>query len=333
MVATPMPKSEGARERVSGFRPENPIEIGGLFVWPPKPLAIARFLFGFPGFLWPWEILFFGIAFVAWIIFFPDQISAKHISWHSALGLFAFNCSVQVAFVSVWHVRLYVQQIQGMEYKYNPRWLSVGNKTFLFKNQLWDNIFWTFASAVPIVTGYEILTVWLHANGFVRTVSWQSAPIYCSALLLLTPFWLSIHFYATHRLIHLEPLYRYVHYIHHKNINIGPWSGVAMHPIEHLIYFSGAALFWIVPSHPVHSFLTLVHLVLGSTLGHHGFDRVRVSKRSYAGTGHYWHYLHHKLFKVNYGDPLVPLDRWLGTFHDGTDQAQEKLRKRITSLR
>jgi sterol desaturase/sphingolipid hydroxylase (fatty acid hydroxylase superfamily) len=36
-------------------------------------------------------------------------------------------------------------------------------------------------------------------------------------------------------------------------------------------------------------------------------------------TDNYYHYLHHKFFRVNFGDPLlIPLDRLFGTFHDGT---------------
>jgi sterol desaturase/sphingolipid hydroxylase (fatty acid hydroxylase superfamily) len=46
-------------------------------------------------------------------------------------------------------------------------------------------------------------------------------------------------------------------------------------------------------------------------------------------TDHYTHYLHHKYFEVNYGDGLVPLDKLFGTFHDGSDEAEEALNKRV----
>jgi sterol desaturase/sphingolipid hydroxylase (fatty acid hydroxylase superfamily) len=43
-----------------------------------------------------------------------------------------------------------------------------------------------------------------------------------------------------------------------------------------------------------------------------------LGKSSFA-TDNYYHYLHHKFFRVNFGDPLlIPLDRFFGTFHDGT---------------
>jgi sterol desaturase/sphingolipid hydroxylase (fatty acid hydroxylase superfamily) len=40
------------------------------------------------------------------------------------------------------------------------------------------------------------------------------------------------------------------------------------------------------------------------------------------------HFLHHKYVTVNYGADAVPLDRWFGTFHDGTDEAQAAMNKR-----
>jgi hypothetical protein len=32
--------------------------------------------------------------------------------------------------------------------------------------------------------------------------------------------------------MHFEPIYKYVHSLHHKSYNPGPWSGLSMHPIE-----------------------------------------------------------------------------------------------------
>ena len=40
---------------------------------------------------------------------------------------------------------------------------------------------------------------------------------------------------------------------------------------------------------------------------------------------YYAHYLHHKYFEVNYADGMVPLDKWFGSFHDGTPEAHEAM--------
>jgi sterol desaturase/sphingolipid hydroxylase (fatty acid hydroxylase superfamily) len=43
---------------------------------------------------------------------------------------------------------------------------------------------------------------------------------------------------------------------------------------------------------------------------------------------YYAHYLHHKYFEVNYSDGMVPLDKWFGSFHDGTPESHEAMKAR-----
>jgi sterol desaturase/sphingolipid hydroxylase (fatty acid hydroxylase superfamily) len=42
----------------------------------------------------------------------------------------------------------------------------------------------------------------------------------------------------------------------------------------------------------------------------------------------YAHYLHHKYFEVNYGDALIPLDKWFGTWHDGSSEGEVRMQER-----
>merc|ERR1719229_466667 len=67
--------------------------------------------------------------------------------------------------------------------------------------------------------------------------------------MLFIPYWRDFHFYWIHRMMHKwnwtvfgidggEMLYKYAHSLHHKSYNTGPWSGLSMHPIEHLLYYS-----------------------------------------------------------------------------------------------
>ncbi|WP_353816990.1 hypothetical protein [Mesorhizobium sp.] len=54
-------------------------------------------------------------------------------------------------------------------------------------------------------------------------------------------------------MLHWGPLYNYVHSLHHRNVNVGPWSGMSMHPIEHIIYMSSVVIHVVLPSHPIPS--------------------------------------------------------------------------------
>jgi sterol desaturase/sphingolipid hydroxylase (fatty acid hydroxylase superfamily) len=101
-----------------------------------------------------------------------------------------------------------------------------------------------------------------------------------------------------------------------------------MHPIEHLLFFSAVILFWLIPSHPVHIVRLLQAMALGPSLSHLGFGRVVLGRSRSLGTEDYMHFLHHKYVTVNYGADAVPLDRWFGTFHDGTEDAQAAMNKR-----
>jgi sterol desaturase/sphingolipid hydroxylase (fatty acid hydroxylase superfamily) len=38
-----------------------------------------------------------------------------------------------------------------------------------------------------------------------------------------------------------------VHSVHRKNPNPGPWTGLAMYPVEHLLYFGVMAIRFVVP--------------------------------------------------------------------------------------
>jgi sterol desaturase/sphingolipid hydroxylase (fatty acid hydroxylase superfamily) len=137
---------------------------------------------------------------------------------------------------------------------------------------------------------------------------------------LLIPLIHELHFYCIHRLIHWGPLYRWVHSVHHNSVNPSPWSSLSMHPVEHLLYWSDSLIHLIIPSHPL---LLLYHLHVtgtGAVIGHIGFDKIETGTDSAMDSHAYAHYLHHKYFEVNYADGSIPLDRWFGTWHDGTKQ-------------
>jgi len=39
------------------------------------------------------------------------------------------------------------------------------------------------------------------------------------------------------------------------------------------------------------------------------------------------HYLHHRYFNANYGCGIVPIDKWVGTFYDGSEAGAETLKR------
>lgn len=161
-------------------------------------------------------------------------------------------------------------------------------------------------------------------------VSWKLYPIYCLILFCLIPTIRDIHFYLIHRLIHFPPFYRIAHEVHHRNINPGPFSGLSMHPIEHLIYFSGILIHWFIPSHPLIALWHVFHAGCSPHAGHSGFETMVFKNGPEVNTGTFYHYLHYKYFECNYaGDNANFMDKLFGTFHDGSDEGTTELKQRL----
>jgi sterol desaturase/sphingolipid hydroxylase (fatty acid hydroxylase superfamily) len=311
----------------SGWMPSKPIEYAPVFVWPPRPRALLRWFGGYPGYLWPFNALYLLVAVGVWLWATPSAatMSSWGIGWVAVV--FVRNAALLVLWYGVFHRRLYGRRSQEQRFKYNAKWPSPRSNRFTFGNQTRENVFWSLASGLPIWTAWEVLTLWLFASGRIPWIAWSAHPVWFVVLLLLVPLFRELHFYAIHRLIHWPPLYKAVHSLHHRNTNPGPWSGLSMHPVEHVLYFSAVAIHWIIPSHPIHAMFTSIHLMMAPAPGHAGFERVEIGSRSIETHG-YAHYLHHKYFEVNYADGTFPLDKWFGSFHDGTPAGDAAMRRR-----
>ncbi len=323
-------KFDGPRDKRGDWVPQVPLHIAPLMDWPFRPLAILKWLFGYPGYFLPWGLVYMAFPIVTWQWLTPAMPDMQnfHLGWIAYI--LVRNYAMVALVVGGWQLRLYWLKAQGTDFKYTTRWPAKGNSIFLFKDQTLDNLFWTVASAVPMWTAYEVATLWAYANHLLPYVSWQDHPVYCTLLFCLIPMIRDVHFYLVHRLIHWGPLYRWVHYLHHNNVNVEPISGLSMHPVEHLFYFSGALLHWVLPSHPIHLLFHLQHAAITPAQGHAGFERIVMADGVAVKTGDYFHYLHHKYFECNYGaDGPVPLDKWFGSFHDGTNASTEAMNARF----
>jgi sterol desaturase/sphingolipid hydroxylase (fatty acid hydroxylase superfamily) len=314
----------GVRDAKGSWVPARRCDFGPLFAWPTRPLAIAKWFV--TSYLLSWQLLYFGVAAAAWFALTPGTDALRSFSPGWIALLLLRNLGIVVAWYGVWHLRLYVRRAQDTRTKYNGKFPG-DSRRFTFGNQTKDNVFWSLASGVPIVTAYEVVGLWLFASGRIPWLRWGDHAVWIVVIMLLVPIWREVHFYVVHRLIHVPALYKRVHSLHHRNVNPAPWSGLSMHPLEHVVYFSAMAIHWIVPSHPLHMLFNQFHLLMAPVPGHAGFERVEVAGGSLDTHG-YAHYLHHKYFEVNYSDGAVPLDRWFGSFHDGSPEAMERMRGR-----
>lgn len=313
------------RDRRGEWRPEAPVRFMPLLDFPTRPGVIARWFFGVPGFLLPWFGLYLGITLVAYAFFTPELNRMQSLQPGWILEILARNLVMVGLFTVGLHLWLYRWRKQGRKAKYNANWPLERDKRFLFNNQIYDNVFWSQIGVV-VWTGFEVMLWWGYANEALPFSSLAQNPVWFVLWLLLMPFWRNFHFYCIHRLIHWPPLYRTVHYLHHKNVNVGPWSGMAMHPVEHALYFSCLLIHLVVPSHPIHMMFNGVATALGPGVSHSGFDELVFGDDTAVKKEKLMHYLHHRYHSVNFGESAVPLDKWFGSFHDGSPEADARFR-------
>lgn len=321
--------THGSRDASGQFQPKNPISYGPLFAWPPRPIPLLKWLTGLPGYILPWNLILTAIGALILFAFIPPmaQMKTLQIGWIAQIAVICYVALI--LWCSAWHVWLYILRRQDTRFKYNPAWPKTESAVFIFGSQNADNIFWSLISGVPIWTAYIVVALYLYANGYVAWCDPALHPIWFTLLLFLIPLIGELHFFAVHRLIHFPFLYKHVHSLHHKNTNPAPWSGLSMHPVEHLLYFSGILMVAAIYSHPIHMLSYAVRVGLGPAIGHTGFDKVELGGERSVDAGIYAHYLHHKLFEVNYADGAIPLDKWFGSFHDGSPEGDAMLRARL----
>ena len=311
----------------AGWSPDSPVAYPPVFVWPPRPTAAARWFAGYPGYLWPFNIVYLLVAIGVWYWATPSvsTMSEWGVGWVGFV--LVRNAVLMTAWYGAFHLNLYVRRSQQQRFKYNVKWPAARNDRFTLGSQSRENVLWSMASGLPIWTAWEVVTLWLFASGRIRWIHFSDHPVWFIVLMLLIPVYRDLHFYLVHRLIHWPTLYKTIHSLHHRNTNPGPWSGLSMHPVEHLLYFSAIAIHWIVPSNPVHAMFTSFHLMMSPAPGHAGFEHIEIGPVDIDTHG-YSHYLHHKYFEVNYADGVLPLDKWFGSFHDGTPQGDAAMKAR-----
>jgi sterol desaturase/sphingolipid hydroxylase (fatty acid hydroxylase superfamily) len=179
-------------------------------------------------------------------------------------------------------------------------------------NKVIHNAFWT-TSGIVIWTLFENVFANLWATGRLPYMSdtnllstpW-GLPVFILGLMGI-PVWRSVHFYFAHRFLHYTPLYKQVHSLHHRNTDIEPFSGLCMHPVEHLYYFACVLPNLVFYCSPHALLWNGVHLLLSPAASHSGYEDHFQSD--------IFHYLHHRYFECNYaGSDAAFMDIAFGTF-------------------
>jgi lathosterol oxidase len=311
------------------YHPDLPLADGSIFKWPPKPGFLARW------FARNWlslseRVIMVLLAVAIWLWIYPDFTATKTFQAGWIFQVWLANFALVALCAGTLHWYFFMRKGQGSELKFDKRDMARGNKLWKFSNQVHDNMFWSLTSGVGVLTAFTVLTMWLMANGFTPVIKPLSNPIWFALSLVLLPIWSAFHFYWVHRLLHVPFLYTHVHSLHHRNVNVGPWSGLSMHPVEHLLYISSLCIHWIIPSDPILVIFHVIYLGPGAAMSHTGYEDLLIKDKRRLALGTFYHQLHHRYYECNYGNQEMPWDRWFGTFHNGTpeDTVETRARKK-----
>lgn len=172
------------------------------------------------------------------------------------------------------------------------------------------------------------LTVVLHQLGHTRLVDVVApgdalqALAWAAAIIAFNDAW----FYGWHRLLHTPWLFRHVHAVHHKSVDVNPFSSYSFHALE--AFLLGA---WVVPAAlllpiplPALAAVQVIGLLnnVNSHLGYELLPRwwVKVPLLAWTSSSTY-HNLHHQRLRGNYGLFTRLWDRLLGTELPGYEVA------------
>ena len=183
-----------ARDEHGNWGPTYLEQMPAPMVWPPRALGTLKWLFGWPGYLWPWNAWFLGIALVTWFFLTPTLATMQTFEvWWIAL-IFGRNLGLTVLIFGGLHLYFYIVKGQGTDFKYTTRGLATKSKSRMFGSQVRENMFWSLASGVTIWTAYEVVTWWAYANGLLPFMAWASNPVWFVVLIVLIPMIREVHF-------------------------------------------------------------------------------------------------------------------------------------------
>ena len=309
------------------YKPSGKVELNPMFA---RPFNI-RAIFDWYASYWfqlSTTTLAFILALIAWFVFFPSVSSFERLNWESYGTLYLLNLIPHCFFAGSIHYWLYRKKGQDKKFKFDKRDPAKDNGVYTFRDQVKDNMFWTICSGITIWTFFQAIVLWAMANGFAPVLTFSESPILFILVFPALVVWASFHFYWIHRFLHWPPMYRIAHALHHRNVNVGPWSGISMHPIEHFLFYTNFLVHFILASSPLHlmfhGYMQSIHPIFS----HSGFEKLYVANKERANMGDFFHQLHHRYFECNYGTVEMPWDRWFGSFHDGTAQATADTRAR-----
>ena len=215
----------GPMSREWHWHPYLPVKYAPYWNWPPKIGVLAK---------WVWHnwlqfsdrSIFLALAFL--VAFWVQPVGVGQASFAPGWVSWVFirNWVLLLIVAGGLHMWFYGVDGQGKLLKYDPRpYMKRKNALYKFGYQTWDNTYYSMVFGATFLSMLECFLRWMYANNYIATLSFTAHPVWFVLLFPILAIWQSFHFYVVHLLLHQPFIYRHVHAVHHRNVNIGPWSG------------------------------------------------------------------------------------------------------------
>eukprot|EP01063_Lacrimia_lanifica_P004349 TRINITY_DN1241_c0_g1_i1.p1 TRINITY_DN1241_c0_g1~~TRINITY_DN1241_c0_g1_i1.p1 ORF type:complete len:504 (+),score=170.92 TRINITY_DN1241_c0_g1_i1:49-1560(+) len=269
------------------------------------------------GFAYSPNLVWLAIAAVAYVQcpMELDSEGARTLSWEYCLKRIQLHYAITISFYGFWTVAI---NVLGLASRPFPSQTEQGPPLSRFIHNVWYSM-WGAAQA----SIWDLLCAYVFANGRVpyATDAEAFAPGVTGAITVLMILAVgelrNAHFFFAHVMIHLNFLYKWVHSLHHRNVSLDVWSGLCMHPVEHVYYYGGCGIVMFLGSFlglsPFVVFWINIHTTLAAAAGHSGMEGAWQSEQ--------FHTLHHAKFECNYGGSNV-LDLVFGTCREKFGESQ-----------
>jgi sterol desaturase/sphingolipid hydroxylase (fatty acid hydroxylase superfamily) len=181
---------------------------------------------------------------------------------------------------------------------------------------------------LAVGTANAVFISLLYANGATKLtvdtseLGWPTIVFSFVGFMLFNDAW----FYGWHRLMHHPRLFRYVHAVHHKSVDVNPFSSYSFHPAEALLL--GSVVLPVVLLVPIYLPMLGVAQAVGlanNVMSHLGYEFlprwfIKVPPFRWMNTATF-HSLHHTRLNGNYSLLFRFWDRLFGTEVPGYEQA------------
>jgi sterol desaturase/sphingolipid hydroxylase (fatty acid hydroxylase superfamily) len=210
-----------------------------------------------------------------------------------------------IAFILFWKWRISKKRIQD-----KPR----ADKE-QFRSEIKNSIYSLILFAIIDLSAYYLQKQG-HTKIYEDIATYGWGYFFLSILLMLLIH--DTYFYWTHRFMHLKPIYKYFHKVHHESVDTTPYTAFSFHPLEAIVeYGIIPILIFIMPTHLFSLLIFQILMTIFNVIGHMGYEvypkywnQIPILNSK---TTSVHHNLHHSKFNGNYGLYFTWWDKWMNT--------------------